>query len=40
MGINLDGYKEVVGIWFGDTKSSKFWLEVIADIKNRGVEKR
>jgi len=38
MGINLDGYKEVVGIWFGDAESSKFWLEVLTDLKNRGVE--
>ena len=38
MGINVEGYKEVVGIWLGDGESSKFWLSVLTDLKNRGVE--
>lgn len=38
IGVDLDGYKEVLGIWIGANESSKFWLSVLNDIKNRGVE--
>ena len=38
IGVDLDGYKEVLGIWIGANKSSKFWLSVLNDLKNRGVE--
>jgi len=38
MGITSEGYKQVVGIWVGDSESSKFWLNVLTDLKNRGVE--
>lgn len=38
IGVNLDGYKEVLGIWIGANESSKFWLSVLNDLKNRGVE--
>ena len=37
MGVNLDGYKEVLGIWLGENESSKYWLNVLTDLKNRGV---
>lgn len=36
-GINADGKKEVLGIWIGESESSKFWMKVLADLKNRGV---
>ena len=26
LGINMDGYKEILGIWIGENESSKFWL--------------
>lgn len=38
IGINLDGEKEVLGIWIGANESSKFWLSVLNDLKNRGVQ--
>jgi transposase-like protein len=39
LGVNMDGEKEVLGIWVGANESSKFWLGVLNDLKNRGVEK-
>ncbi|QAA31102.1 IS256 family transposase [Clostridium manihotivorum] len=38
IGVNLDGAKEVLGIWIGANESSKFWLSVLNDLKNRGVQ--
>lgn len=38
IGVNLDGYKEVLGIWIGANESSKFWLSVLNDLKHRGVQ--
>lgn len=38
LGINLNGLKEVLGIWIADTEGAKFWLHVVNDIKRRGVE--
>lgn len=38
LGVNLDGFKEVIGIWIVESESSKFWLGVLNDLKNRGVE--
>ena len=38
IGINLDGKKEVLGIWIGANESSKFWLSVLNDLKNRGLQ--
>jgi putative transposase len=37
IGINLDGIKEVLGMWMAQTEGAKFWLQVITEIKNRGV---
>lgn len=37
LGINKDGYKEILGIWIGENESSKFWLGVLNDLKQRGV---
>jgi putative transposase len=37
IGIGLDGLKEVLGLWIGDAESSKFWLNVMNEIKSRGV---
>lgn len=39
LGVNMDGEKEVLGIWIGANESSKFWLGVLNDLRNRGVEK-
>jgi transposase-like protein len=38
VGIDLEGKKEVLGLWIADTESSKFWLTVLNEVKNRGVE--
>ncbi len=38
IGINLEGIKEVLGIWIGENESSKYWLKVLTDIKNRGIK--
>lgn len=38
LGINLDGQKECLGIWFGNTESSKYWLGILNELKNRGVQ--
>jgi putative transposase len=38
VGIDLDGKKDVLGIWIGENESSKFWLSVLNEIKNRGVQ--
>ena len=38
LGINENGYKEILGIWIGENETSKFWLSVFTDLKNRGVK--
>lgn len=38
IGVDLDGIKDVLGIWIGENESSKFWLSVINEIKNRGTK--
>ena len=38
IGVNLDREKEILGIWIGANESSKFWLSVLNDLKNRGVQ--
>lgn len=38
IGITLEGRKEVLGMWIGENESAKFWLSVMNEIKNRGVE--
>lgn len=37
VGIDLDGNKDVLGIWIGENESAKFWLSVLNELKNRGV---
>lgn len=37
IGINLDGRKDVLGMWVGENESAKFWLSVLNGLKNRGV---
>lgn len=38
LGINIDGYKEVLTIEVGENESSKYWLSVLNGLKNRGVK--
>jgi transposase-like protein len=38
LGINNEGFKEILGIWIGGNESSKFWVGVLNEIKSRGVK--
>jgi transposase-like protein len=38
IGIDMEGFRDVLGMWIGENESSKFWLSVMNDMKNRGVE--
>jgi len=38
IGIDLDGNKDVLGIWIGENESAKFWLTVLNELRNRGVQ--
>ena len=38
IGVGVDGLKEVLGMWLEDTEGAKFWLKVVTELKNRGVE--
>lgn len=37
LGINDEGYKEVLGLYIGENESSKYWLGILNELKNRGV---
>jgi putative transposase len=36
-GVNLQGLKEVLGMWAAETEGAKFWMQVVTELKNRGV---
>jgi putative transposase len=38
IGVDLDGKKDVLGMWIGENESAKFWATVLNGLKNRGVE--
>ncbi|WP_311165570.1 transposase, partial [Acinetobacter pittii] len=38
LGINMDGQKELLGMWIAQTEGAKFWLSVMTELKNRGVQ--
>jgi len=38
IGLDLEGYKEILGFWVNGTESSRFWLGVLNDLKSRGVK--
>lgn len=38
LGIQLDGRKDILGVWIGEHESAKFWLSVMNDLKNRGIK--
>ena len=37
IGINLEGLKEVLGFWIEQTEGAKFWLQILTELKNRGL---
>ena len=38
LGLNREGYKEVLGMWLGKNESASFWMGILTDLKARGVE--
>ena len=38
IGVNLEGIKEVLGMWVAQNEGAKFWLSVVTELRNRGVE--
>ncbi len=38
LGVNMAGEKEVLGLWISQTEGAKFWLSVVTELKNRGVQ--
>ena len=37
LGVNLEGRKELLGLWLEETEGAKFWLSCLTDLKNRGL---
>jgi len=37
LGVNLEGHKELIGLWLGESEGAKFWLGCLTDLKNRGL---
>ena len=38
LGINMEGHKELLGLWLAETEGAKYWLSVLTELKNRGLE--
>ncbi|EJE8572533.1 IS256 family transposase, partial [Vibrio vulnificus] len=38
LGVNLEGQKELLGMWMSETEGAKFWLNVLTELQNRGVK--
>lgn len=38
LGVNMEGQKEVLGLWIARTEGAKFWLQVLTELKNRGLQ--
>jgi len=38
MGVNMEGQKEILGLWISKNEGAKFWLQVITELKNRGTQ--
>ena len=38
IGIDMTGNKEVLGLWIAQNEGAKFWLQVVTELKNRGVQ--
>ncbi len=38
LGINMEGQKELLGLWLADTEGAKFWLSVLTELKTRGLQ--
>ena len=38
LGVNMEGHKELLGLWLSENEGAKFWLSVLTELKNRGVK--
>jgi len=38
LGVNMEGHKELLGLWISENEGAKFWLSVLTELKNRGVK--
>jgi putative transposase len=38
IGVTWDGTKDILGMWIAETEGAKFWLQVVTELKNRGVQ--
>lgn len=38
IGINMEGHKEVLGLWLSKNEGAKFWMQVVTELKNRGLQ--
>jgi len=38
LGVNMQGKKDVLGLWIGEAEGAKFWMGIMTELKNRGVE--
>jgi transposase-like protein len=38
LGIGMDGHKQLLGLWLAETEGASFWLSVLTDLKNRGLQ--
>jgi transposase-like protein len=38
LGVRIDGKKEILGLYLGESEGAKFWLQVLTDLQNRGVK--
>jgi transposase-like protein len=38
LGVNMDGHKELLGLWLSENEGAKFWLGVLTELQNRGVK--
>ncbi len=38
LGVNMDGHKDLLGLWMSENEGAKFWVSVLTELKNRGVK--
>ena len=38
LGVNIEGHKELLGMWLNDNEGAKFWLSVLTELKARGLQ--
>jgi transposase-like protein len=38
LGVNMDGHKELLGMWLAENEGAKFWLSVLTELQNRGLQ--